>query len=250
MNEPGTTLANESIIQSTDKLLQLIPPCRTDVEHSGSGLSLLFQKAASGIEVINDADSGIFSLFRVLHNPKLLDRFYQLLSIKSCNGNADQPCNAAGIREEDDVVRVAVRWFLRISPSLMGRTSASSMSGADHLISLPETLSMIVSRLKSVQIEHLSFGHLVKSYDDPETLFFLESPCPKQVRKTKYITASPIDDVDLVYTLLRIKGKVIFLGHANPMFDYLDRAGWEHHDFPLESVSELHAESRIIWIRK
>ena len=63
------------------KLLPHICKHHVYTESFGGGAALLFAKAPSPVEVLNDLDGGIVNLFKVLSDPFLFEEFYRLVCL-------------------------------------------------------------------------------------------------------------------------------------------------------------------------
>ncbi len=217
------TNTKSELQKCVSEILSLVPEHVTYVEFSSS-LSLLFSKTPSPIEVINDTDSSIVRLFRVLRNRKDLETFCRLVLLMQSNWSRllQDRINWAS---EDAVV--AARWFLKASSCLLDKSTGTMPFGShisetgEQPIIVPQGFWQIMSRLMTAQIEHKTFRDIVKTYDHPEALFFLEDPFKDGSQNTQFITASVLSDADLVYLILQIEGNVIFLGQGNPFFVYL-----------------------------
>jgi DNA adenine methylase len=225
------------------KLLPLFPEHKIYVEPFGGGASLLFAKEPSAVEVYNDLDDGLVTLFRVLRDPDKFGRFYHYAintpysrsEWKECRNWQDYP---------DDVVR-AWRWFILIRQSFAGlrhswgRSVTTSHRGmaetASSWLSALEMIPEIHRRLMRVQIEQKDFRAILKEYDTPETLFYCDPPYVLETRKDgRYIHEMTEDDHrELVEILLGLQGKVIFSGYVHPVYDALVEAGWERKDFQI-----------------
>jgi hypothetical protein len=234
--------------QSISEILSFVPEHRTYIEFSSS-LSLLFSKTSSPIEVVNDTDSSIVTFFRVLRNNHDLETFCSLVFLMKSTWSRLLSDRIAWASK--DAV-AAAKWFLKASSYLKEvtnrpQTFGSWMSEArEQPVVVPPGLWQIVSHLMTAQIEHKTFSDLVKTYDHPGALFFLENPRISSSENARFITASLLSDADLVYLLLQIKGKVIFLGEGNPFFIYLERAGWERHELTGWSQDQ----PKTIWVRR
>lgn len=240
------TNTKSELHQSISEILSFVPEHLTYIEFSSS-LSLLFSKTPSPIEIVNDTDSSIVRLFRVLRNRKDLDTFCRLVLLMQSNWSRLLQDKIAWASEE---AVLAARWFLEACSCLVDETTAAmplrshiSEPGEQPII-VPQGFWQIMSRLMTAQIEHKTFSDLVKTYDHPKALFFFEDPFKDGSQNTQFVTASVLSDADLVYLLLQIEGNVIFLGPGNPFFVYLEKAGWERH--------ELTSQSRpgTIWVRR
>jgi DNA adenine methylase len=226
------------------QMLRLVPEHLTYVE-SSSSLSLLFSKAPSPIEVVNDTDSHVVNLFGILRNTKELERFCRIVFRMQCTRLGR---NRNRFSDRSDRVVKTAKWFTSASccvidtlaKSVPIRLNTDKQTKAPLFI--PKGFRQIVSRLMLVQIERKSFRHIVRTFDRPEAFFFLEDPANGSADSN----LPRISDEDLVYLLLQIKGKVIFLGEGNFVFIYLERAGWERHE--LTGCS--HDQPRTIWVRR
>jgi len=164
------------------KLVKLMPPHQCYVEVFGGGAALLAAKdpGASKIEVLNDLDGRLTTLYRVAkaHPEALeLELSLQLRSRRDYREFRDQP----GLT---DVQRAARYLFLlrntfakRLSFDSFGYGTTGGGGGAG---STPRVLLGMVwrifERLERVTIENLDFEELLRRYDRPHTFFYCDPP--------------------------------------------------------------------------
>jgi DNA adenine methylase len=95
-----------------------------------------------------------------------------------------------------------------------------------------------------VQIENRDFREILKLYDTPDTLFYLDPPYVLETRRdpdTKYTYEMTLDDhKDLVQLLLQIQGKAVLSGYQHEVYTPLEQSGWVRHDF----LTGCHAAGR------
>jgi len=226
------------------KLLPLIPEHQTYVEPFVGGAALFFAKDPSPVEVLNDLDSNLINFFRVLRDPLKFERFHHLVSLTVFSREEFHFCKARLQDTQDDVER-ARRFFVVARQSYGGDFSggfAYSVTDASRgmaknvsaYLSAIDGLPEISARLRTAQIEHDDFRAVIKRFDRPGTFFYLDPP---YVHSTRRCTGnyscemSDQDHEDLVALLLDLKGKAILSGYANPIYEPLERGGWERHDF-------------------
>lgn len=226
------------------KILPLLPEHETYVEVFAGGASLLFAKDISKIEVINDLNSGIVNFFRVLRNPEMFKKFQALISLMPYSREEYLNCRDTWMHSEDDVER-AVRWFMVVRQCLggvFGSGFGTSVTSGNHGMAtnvagylravnrLPET----AARLRMVQIEHRDFRKILKQYDRPKTLFYLDPPYVGMTRKSKKVYEHEMTDQEheeWVEMATNMKGKVVISGYENPIYRPLETAGFKRHDF-------------------
>ncbi|MGO9119040.1 MAG: DNA adenine methylase [Desulfomonilaceae bacterium] len=225
------------------KLLPFVPDHQTYVEVFSGGAALFFAKDTSPVEVINDLDSGLVNLYRVLRDPEKFKRFQFLVSLTPYSREEHARCKSTWADCDDEVER-AHRWFIinrmcygGIFDSGFGRSVKSGRNGmatnvASYLSAI-DRLPQIAARLMSVQIENLDFREIITAYDRPETFFYLDPPYVLSTRKVKAYRheMSDQDHAELVDLLLHMKGKAVLSGYSNPFYESLESAGWARHDF-------------------
>ena len=159
------------------ELLPLIPDHKMYVELFCGGGALLCAKRPSAAEVINDTNSELVSLYRVVKWH--LDEF--LRELDWClNSRAE----FAGFKEQRGLTDIqrAARWFLRMkngfggAPDYFGRSrngaGASFTSKAGKLA----LLRAMNSRLDKVSIECLDWKECISLYDSKTAVFFCDPP--------------------------------------------------------------------------
>jgi DNA adenine methylase len=159
------------------ELLALLPSHKTYVELFCGGGALLCAKEKSGCEVINDKNSELVNLYRIVkyHLPALFDELDWCL-------NSRQEFNDFKIERGLTDVQRAARWYLRMkngfggAPDYFGR--ARNGGGAAHSSKKGRLalLRAFNARLDRVVIENLDWSECVRLYDSKQALFFCDPP--------------------------------------------------------------------------
>jgi DNA adenine methylase len=214
-------------------LLSLIPPHHTYVEVFGGAASLLFAKEPSKIEVYNDINSELVNFFRVLRDDEKWQKLQEKLLLTPYSREefnlALQP--AEGL---DDIER-ARRFFVRIQMSFGGKGEtfsygrSAACNRASTYFNRLAGFELFHQRIRRVIIENLDFEDIFKRYDTPETFFFCDPPYIGHKVRTQVLSFEmPLEDHQrLVNTVLRAKGKVLLLGYPHPVYEELERRGWQ-----------------------
>jgi DNA adenine methylase len=245
------------------KIVPLFPPHQCYVEPFCGGASCLFAKPPSPVEVINDLDSDIVNIFRVLRDPQKFEEFYRLALLtpysreEYCKYRASSRTSRRGYyancveRGESsncdnggDVER-AYRWYVVARMSFAGElgrswghsvaTSRRGMANAvAQWLSILDMLPAITERLRSVQVEHEDWLEVLTGYDTPETLFYIDPPFVGSTRRSGRYTFEMNDNRhrEMVEALLCIKGKALISGYQNSIYNPLEQAGWRRIELP------------------
>lgn len=247
------------------KLIPLFPPHQVYCEVFGGMANCLFQKPPSKIEIVNDINSDITNLFRVLRND-----FDALLSFLRWTPFSRETYHAyiAELETETDPVKRAGKWYAVANQSF-GGIWGGSFAVSKKRAKAPEfkervaELHLFADRLRDVVIENYSFEKVIDLYDQPETFFYLDPPYVPETRSSaSYAHEMTLDDHERLVDLLRnIQGKAMLSGYPNPLYESL---GWQSKTFDVTcsaagrtrasglmgdgKVSETQKRTEIIWI--
>lgn len=141
----------------------------------GAGWVLFASPQHAKLEVYNDIDSDLVNLFRCVkfHCAELQRQVELVLQLHSREVFDDIKSQFA-CRGFTDIQRAA-QYFMLIRESY-GSDIRTYGGRAGNLITPREYLSEVSLRLQRVKIEHKDFAALIKSYDAPATLFYLDPP--------------------------------------------------------------------------
>jgi DNA adenine methylase len=228
------------------KLLPLLSEHKIYVEPFGGGGSILMAKEPSSVEVYNDLDKGLVTLFRVIRDPEKFGRFYHLAINTPYDREEWRACRDWE-KYSDEVVRawaffVSVRQNFAGLRTSWGRTITSSHRGmaesASSWMAIMEMLPEIHHRLMMVQVENKDFRAILREYDTQETLFYCDPPyIPETRRDGKYEHEMTADDhKELVKILLGLKSKVVLSRYAHDIYEPLEKAGWERKDWETHCI--------------
>ena len=90
-------------------------------------------------------------------------------------------------------------------------------------------LSVVSERLKEVQIEHGDALTIIRRYDEPGTLFYVDPPYIQGSRGKQWNRAAYANEYtdeqhrQLADVLHAVKGKVVLSGYPSPLYDKLYR---------------------------
>lgn len=193
------------------KIISMLPEHRTYVEPFAGGAQVLFHKAPSNVEVLNDLDYDIVNFFRVCqwHYDELIRYLRYCLASRKLHElhvNSD-PASLTDIQR-------AGRFYYLQKNSFGGlivkqRFHYGVIQSSNYNPSrIAEVIEAAHKRLLRVQIESLPYEQILERYDRPSTLFYLDPP---YWRRTLYRFNFRDEDFHrLKERLAGLEGKFIF----------------------------------------
>lgn len=158
-------------------LLPLIPPHVCSCEVFGGGVALTLAKERSKVEVINDTNGELISLYlnAQRHLPEVQRQLENIVASRRLFDLAKQH---PGLTE----IERAMSFLIRNRTSFAGKGEHFGVvktKGGGVAISresLTETLNAFHARLDKVIIENHPWPRIIKNYDSPDTFFFFDPP--------------------------------------------------------------------------
>lgn len=208
---------------------------RTYVEPFGGAASVLFKKQRSYAEIYNDLDGEMVNLFRVLRNPAQARELVRLVSLtpyareefEESSIIADDPVEQA----RRTLVRAGMGYStgaqLPYGTGFRGNVTRSYTTPAIDWRNYPKALEAAIDRLRGVVIEHRPALDVIRQYDTPHTLFYVDPPYVFETRNQRnagivYRHEMTDDQHRELAALLRtVQGKVILSGYPCPLYDEL-----------------------------
>ena len=208
LKPPISRLGGKSKLR--EKIIQMLPEHTCYCEPFFGAGWVYFGKEPSKVEVINDMDSNLVNLFRVLkYHPTEIKRLLKY------EVNARDTFEYYKGTEMETDIQKAIQFFYRINNSF-----ASKGQCYGYAPSRPprQKLSMdfqdIWQRLKNTYIENLDFQEVIFKYDRDYTIFFCDPP---YLNVTGYEVKFEKDDhIRLHSTLAAIEGKFLLTINNHP----------------------------------
>lgn len=209
------------------------------VEPYGGGAAVLLQKPRSYLEVYNDKDSEVVNYFQILRQqPHELARVIKLTPYAKAEWELSHRRN-----DDPDPLERARRLYVKAYMNIAGPTAQwnsgwrrqkiitkkknkKEMTPAPITFMKTDHLLIIAQRLRGVQIECDEALAVIKRYDSPQTLFYIDPPYPESTRKKWKKSAYQHEMTDrqhteLATTLHNVQGMVIISGYRCPLFNRL-----------------------------
>lgn len=197
------------------------------VEPFGGGASVLLNKPASAVEVYNDLDKRLYTLFKVLREPAKALTLKRLLELTPYS--EDEYYDAWEATPSTDEIERARTVFVQLRMSFGGLGSRLNRPGfgfaktcrAKATKNCVDDLPGTVERLRSVTIMNRCGIDVIRRFDSAETLFYCDPPYHSQTRKGTADYQHEMSDeehLELLKTLKSVKGKVMLSGYDNPLY--------------------------------
>ncbi len=234
-------------------ILSFIPPHHTYVEVFGGSGVILFSKPLSPIEVYNDYNGDLVTLFRVIR-----DRRAELFDLLQYTLYSREEWNTAVAMLRDrtykDEMQRAWAVFTAYNQSVggvvtdhrggwgYGKTRCPAPDFTERL----RNLDNMQFRLRNVLIENLDFREVIKKYDSPDTFFYLDPPYVKETRaepSSYRAEMSELDHIDLVLLLKDLQGKMVLSGYDHPVYKPLDA---RYYKMVLPVKSSIRADGKRV----
>lgn len=217
------------------------------IEPFGGGASVLFAMEPVPVEIYNDLEENVYSLFKVISDKELFAELKHLCDLcyfsRQLRDEYEQELKLGNITL---VQRAFKYWYVnRTSYSGSGGFSINlsirrgmSKSTSDFL-STVENLPNIHERLSRVVIEHTDGIELIKKYNQENIFLYCDCPYHPSTRVpgAKYkcdMTAE--QHKQLIDVLLQCKSKILLSGYNNPEYERLVVAGWKRIDFDVNTI--------------
>jgi DNA adenine methylase len=162
-----------------DQIIERIPAHTTYVEVFAGAAWVLFRKPESKVEVINDINSELVTLYRCVrhHLPELVAQFrWMLIAREEFDRFLKTPADTL-----TDIQRSARFYYL--AKTAFGAKVRSPTYGIAatapprlNLLRLEEDLSEAHLRLSRVFIENKPYAEVLTRFDRPETFFYVDPP--------------------------------------------------------------------------
>lgn len=217
-------------------IISQFPAHKMYTEAYGGGGSVLLRKPRAPVEVYNDLDGEVVNIFRILRNPAQARELLRLLRLTPY---ARAEYDESWLTDGDPVEqarRTLVRSWMSFSTS---GTSGQWRSGfraisnyargqtpADDWAGLPGAMEAVVERLRGVTIEQLPALDMLRKYDTPATLHYVDPPYVAasrgerwgQSRKGYRYEMSDDDHHELAACLHELQGAVVLSGYPSDLY--------------------------------
>lgn len=246
------------------------PKHQTYVEPFGGSAAVLLNKEPSPVEVYNDINSEVVTIFRVLRDhPDELQRALQLTPY-----SREEFVRSFGPMDGLDDIEKARRLVVRFRMAFSGHGTnitpgqwSYSVSHANRgmsgrvsawLSAIDSVLPQVSERFSRVQIENLSWEDIIPRYDTPDTLFYCDPPYMLSTRDAGEAYGNEMTDEQheaLADMLNSVKGHVVLSGYASPEYDKWYR-GWKRVEFGAVAHAGLKrsgdkraSRMEVLWIK-
>jgi DNA adenine methylase len=161
------------------RVIEIFPEHLTYVEAFAGGAQILFRKAPSKVEVLNDLDGEIVNFYRVCqqHYEELL-RYFKYVVVSRTWFELLKRSDPASLTDIQRAARYL--YLLRNCFASLVRNPVYHRNVVQppsfNLTGLPELIENAHKRLERVQIEHEGYDEVVRRFDRPTTLFYLDPP--------------------------------------------------------------------------
>jgi DNA adenine methylase len=248
-----------------DWLLPLLPVKNVHhyCEPFGGSAAVLLNRPPANVETYNDLDGDVVTFFRVLRDDG--DRLLQALSLTPFSREEFELACSEPEETLSDFER-ARRFFIRAGQVRTGlaqtatigrwsnckQTSRNGMSGAvSRWLGKVKGLPEIVERLLRVQIENRPAVDVIRLYDSPQTLFYLDPPYVHESRKDVRAYGEEMSEEDhrlLAEVLHSVEGMVALSGYRCALMDEL-YSDWKRIDAPIKTAHSCKmARQECLWI--
>lgn len=213
-----------------DWIIGHFPAHEAYIEPFGGAASVLLAKTPSRIEVYNDLDDSVVSLFRILRDPGQAAQLQRAIELTPFS----RVEHAASFEPSDDPIEEARRFIVRSFQSIgtknrrsrngwRTRTPKAVWSSCVAWTGWPAEVPTFCGRLRDVIIESLDFRRLIPLYDHPDALFYVDPPYVSSTRssghrKTYTHEMSDADHADLLQILQGLKGMVALSGYDSDLY--------------------------------
>ena len=215
------------------------------VEPFCGSAAMLFHKERSSVEIINDLDNNIYSLFKILIDKELFSQFKDMCDLTPYSEQLLKEYTQE-LKGELSIIERAYKFFYcnRTSYNGLGGFSTSgvirrnmSKSVSDYLSAI-DGLYNVHNRLSGVVVHNTDAIRLINKWDKENTFMYCDSPYANETRSSgryKYDMDDEQQD-EYLKSILSIKSANILLsGYNCERYSILEENGWKRVDMKIKT---------------
>lgn len=204
------------------------------VEPYGGAGSVLMGKPEARGEIYNDIYGDAVNVFRVLRDPEQAQELERLIRLTPCSYEeyksayefCDDPVERARRTIYRSFMTIGADGVLRHNAGFRGlKNNETIVTAAQEWGRYPDVIKAFTKRLRNVLIENRDALSVLKIYDKPTTLFYVDPPYVLSTRtKRTALYAQEMNDedhVELAKVLHQVKGMVVLSGYPSALYDRL-----------------------------
>lgn len=194
--------------QLAKKIIPFMPEHEIYVEVFGGALSVFYQKEPSKKEIVNDINSDLINLHKIIRSkPESLK--FEINNILKSRELFNDIKNGV-LKPRNDIQRAAFYFYL-ITMSFGSRRKHFGLYKKDRAVkNIYRDFFVYSKRLKHAIIENLPYERIIKEYDYSKTLFYLDPPYAGTEKYYKMINGFTMKDHENLAEILKnIDGKFI-----------------------------------------
>lgn len=234
----------------------ILPNIPSDAQHFcdvfGGSAAILINRWPAPVETYNDIDTELVNFFKMLR-----DDGPELIRAISLTPFSRQELALACEREPGLSERErARRFFVRARQTRTGLaqrssegrwahcvlTSRAGMAGAvSRWLGSVDGLAEITLRLQRVQIENAPALEVIRRYDTPDTVFYLDPPYVHSSRGDTAAYGNEMSDdehIELAEVLSGIRGRAVLSGYRTSLYDRIFR-DWIRIDASIRTANSV-----------
>ena len=212
------------------------------IEPFGGAANVLLGKPQFGIEIYNDLEENIYSLFKVVSDKALFPKFKEMCDLAIYSHQFRDEYKEDLKKNDLDILQRAFKYFYvnRTSVNGIGGFSVAqiirrnmSKSTSDFLSSI-DGLDTIHNRMSSVIIEKTDGLKLIEKYDKNKVFMYLDPPYVWSERSpTRYkVDMTNKQQEELINLLIGLKNaKILLSGYNCELYKKLTDNGWSKFEF-------------------
>jgi DNA adenine methylase len=249
-------------------IIAQFPPHRVYVEPYGGAGSVLLRKPRARGEVYNDLWGRVVDVFRVLRDPDMAHELQRRLILTPFARSEFAAVTPAAF-ETDDIVERARMTIVRAyqghgsnSPDetqatgFRSNSMRSNTTPAVEWANYPWQIAAFVERLRGVVIEQRPAADVMRGFDGPDTLHYVDPPYVHETRSRgnpycKKGYAHEMSDADheaLAAALGELEGMVVVSGYDCPLYRRLF-GGWKRIECRALADGALE-RTEVLWMNE
>lgn len=214
------------------------------IEPFAGSAALLFHKETSPIEIINDLDTNIISLYNTIRNEETFDQFKRILDLTPYSEEIHQSW-AKDLKNEIPELERAYKYFYinRTAYNGLGGFSISSVirrgmsKPVSDYLSAVDGLPQAHNRLSKVVVTSRDGLELIKKWNVENTFIYSDSPYANETRSAGRYKFDFTDEMQDKYLdiLVNLKhAKILVSGYNCQRYGKLEEAGFTRIDMEIK----------------